>query len=68
MNNFFDNQRILNVIWKRKLHFVVIGVIAVVLAAIFSGPAFMRPKYRSSARIYPTNIWVLSEESETEQM
>lgn len=68
MNNFFDNQRILNVIWKRKLHFIAIGIIAVVLAAIFSGPAFIKPKYKSSARIYPTNIWVLSEESETEQM
>jgi capsular polysaccharide biosynthesis protein len=68
MNDFFDNQRIVGVIWKRMLHFVIIAAIAIVLAAIFSGPSFIKPKYRSSARIYPTNIWVLSEESETEQM
>ncbi len=68
MNDFFDNQRIVGVIWKRMLHFIVIAAIAIVLAAIFSGPAFIKPKFRSTARIYPTNIWVLSEESETEQM
>ncbi len=68
MNNFFDNQRILDVIWKRKFHFIIIGVAAVILAAIFSGPTFIKPKFKSSARIYPTNIWVLSEESESEQM
>lgn len=68
MNDFFDNQRILQVIWRRKLHFLVAGAIAVLLSAIFSGPTFIKPKFASTARIYPTNLWVLSEESETEQM
>ncbi len=68
MSNFFDNQRILSLIWKRKIHFVIVGVIAVVLSAIFSGPTFIRPKFKSTARIYPTNISVISEESESEQM
>jgi len=68
MNNFFDNQRILQVIWRRKFHFILIGIVAIILAAIFSGPAFIQPKFKSTARIYPTNLWVLSEESETEQM
>lgn len=68
MNNFFDNQRIFTVIWNRKYHFLIIGLIAIILAAVFSGPAFIKPKFRSTARIYPTNIWVLSEESESEQM
>lgn len=68
MENFFDNQRILNLIWKRKFHFVIIGAIAIVLSAIFSGPEFITPKFKSVARIYPTNIWTMSEESETEQM
>ena len=68
MNNFFDNQRILQVIWRRKFHFIIAGVIAVLLSAFFSGPKFIQPKFKSTARIYPTNIWVLSEESETEQM
>ena len=69
MNNFFDNQRILDLIWKRKLHFIVVGIIAIVLSAIFSGPTFIKPKFKSTARIYPTNnIAIFSEESETEQL
>ena len=68
MNNFFDNQRILNLIWKRKFHFILIGIIAIVLAAIFSGPIFITPKFKSTARIYPTNLGEISEESKTEQM
>lgn len=68
MNNFFDNQRIFQLIWRRKFHFIVVGVLAIVLSAIFSGPMFIEPKFKSSARIYPTNLWTLSEESETEQM
>ena len=68
MNNFFDNQRIFQLIWRRKIHFIVVGVVAIVLSAIFSGSAFIQPKFKSTARIYPTNLWVLSEESESEQM
>lgn len=68
MNNFFDNQRILPLIWKRKFHFIIIGIIAVVLSAVFSGSTFITPKFKSTARIYPTNISVRSDESETEQM
>lgn len=67
-NNFFDTQRILNLIWKRKFHFVAVGLVAILLSAVFSGPLFIKPKFKSTARIYPTNIWVLSNESETEQM
>lgn len=68
MENFFDNRRILDLIWKRKFHFVVIGIIAIILSAIFSGPAFITPKFKSTARIYPSNIGTMSEESRTEQM
>lgn len=68
MNNFFDNQRILQVIWKRRIHFMIVGGIAVLLSAIFSSSFFITPKFKSTARIYPTNLWPLSNESETEQM
>lgn len=68
MNNFFDNQRILTLIWKRKFHFIIVGVIAVILGGIFSGPTFIKPKYKSTARLYPSNISEMSEESRTEQM
>ena len=68
MENFFDNQRILQLIWKRKTHFIIIGIIAIVLSAIFSGPTFIKPKFKSTARVYPINIAKLSNESKTEQM
>ena len=68
MNNFFDNQRILQAIWNRKFHFIIIGLVAIVLSAVFSGPAFIKPRFKSTARIYPTNLIIFSEESETEQM
>ena len=68
MNDFFDNRRILDIIWNRLLHFIIIGVIAVVLSAVFSSPYFITPKFKSSARVYPTNIGTVSEESTTEQM
>lgn len=68
MDNFFDNQRILSLIWKRKIHFIVVGVIAIFFGAIFSGPTFIKPKFKSTARIYPTNLGEMSEESKTEQM
>lgn len=68
MNGFFDNQRIIAIIWHRKFHFLIVGIIAIIISAVFSGPAFITPKFKSSARVYPTNIHVISEESETEQM
>ncbi len=69
MKDFFNNQRILDIIWKRKFHFIVIGLVAVILSALFSGPSFITPRFKSTARIYPThNIATYSDESETEQM
>lgn len=68
MNDFFDNQRVIQVILNHFLHFVIIGVVAVVLAALFSSPFFIKPKFRSTARIYPVNLAVTSTESESEQM
>ncbi len=68
MNDFFDNQRIILLIRKHFLHFVIIGVVAVLLSAIFSGPAFIKPKYKSAARLYPVNLATMSTESESEQM
>ena len=68
MNDFFDNRRILEIIWKRRLHFIIIGIVAVVLSAIFSSAFFIPPKFKSTARLYPINLSIMSEESETEHM
>lgn len=68
MNDIYDNQRILEVIRKHFIHFILIGALAVLMAALFSSPFFIKPKFKSTARIYPINLAVLSMESESEQM
>jgi capsule polysaccharide export protein KpsE/RkpR len=50
------------------VHLAVIVIIALALSAIFSGPAFIKPKYKSFAIVYPSNIAPYSDENETEQM
>ena len=68
MNDFFDNQQIVEIIWKRRFHFIVVGIIAILLSALFSSPMFIAPKYKSTTKAYPTNLGIMSEESNTEQM
>ncbi|HOY31384.1 MAG TPA: hypothetical protein PKW80_05860 [Bacteroidales bacterium] len=68
MNNFFKSTFIIKLILKWKWHLMIIAVLAVALSAIFSGPAFIKPKYRSYAVIYPANISPYSTETNTEQM
>jgi capsular polysaccharide biosynthesis protein len=69
MANFFDNQNLLDMVWKWKKHLIVVGVAAVILSAFFSSSTFIRPKYRSTARIYPSNnIYSFSKESQSEQL
>ena len=68
MKNFFDNQNLIRIAWKWKIHLLVIGIVAIIAAAVFSGPAFITPLYKSTARLYPTNLYTMSEESESEQM
>ena len=69
MTNFFDNQNLLEIIWKWKKHLIVVAILAIAVSAIFSSATFIKPKFKSTARIYPSkNIYVFSEESESEQM
>ena len=68
MENYFKSANLINVIIKWKFHLLIIVVIAALLAAIFSGPAFITPLFKSYAIVYPSNVEPYSEESETEQM
>jgi capsular polysaccharide biosynthesis protein len=69
MTNFFDNQNLLEIIWKWKKHLIVVCTLAIVFSAIFSSSVFIKPKFRSTARIYPSfNIYTFSDESESEQL
>lgn len=51
--NFTD---IIEFIWKWKWHLVIICGIAGLAAAIFSGPTFIKPRYKSEVVFYPTTI------------
>ncbi len=68
MENYFKSANLINVIDKWKIHLLVIVLIAALAAAIFSGPAFITPLFKSYAVAYPANVEPYSEESETEQM
>lgn len=69
MNNFFDNRNFLEIIWKWKEHLIIVGVVAFLLSVVFSSSTFITPKFKSTARIYPSNnIYTFSEESSSEQL
>lgn len=68
MENYFKSANLINVIDKWKIHLLIIVLIAALGAAIFSGPAFITPLFKSYAVAYPANVEPYSEESETEQM
>ncbi|MCW3070627.1 MAG: hypothetical protein JWO44_517 [Bacteroidetes bacterium] len=53
---------------KWKIQFLVITVVAAAAAAIFSSEFFIKPRYKSSATVYPANVVPFSEESNTEQI
>lgn len=47
---------------------MIITLLAFVLSAIFTGPSFIKPLFKSAAVVYPANIYPFSTESPTEQM
>lgn len=68
MNNYFDNTSMIQVINKWKWHIIVITVAAAIIGAIFSGPTFITPMYKSEGVLYPSNVAAYSDETFTEQM
>lgn len=68
MEKFFNNKNLLEFIWKWKWIYVIFILLAVIMAVIFSGQAFIKPKFKSEAIVYPVNLKEYSNESNTEQM
>ncbi len=68
MENFKNNINILKLIFKWKIHFIIIVLLSVICAVIFSGSMFITPLFKSNAVAYPANVASYSDESETEQM
>jgi capsular polysaccharide biosynthesis protein len=68
MESYYKTKNIFKLIVKWKWHLLVLVVGACALAVLLSSTWFIKPKYKSTATVYPANINCLSEESESEQM
>ncbi len=68
MDNFFNNTNLLQMIIKWKWHLVILAVAAALVSLLVSSSIFMKPRFKSVAFIYPSNILPYSDESQTEQM
>lgn len=56
------------VVRRRWMLFVGVAVIAAALGALFSGPTFMKPRFRSTAVVYPVNLNSYSIETRADQL
>jgi len=68
MESFFKNKSLLEVINRWKIHLAIIVILSCALGIFISSPIVIKPKYKSTAIIYPVNIYTYSKESTTEQM
>ena len=68
MENFFNNTNLLKIISKWKWHLLILVVISAIVSLVVSSPMIMKPRFKSMAVIYPSNVAPYSDESETEQM
>lgn len=68
MDNFFSNLNLLQIVLKWKWHLVLVSIAAAVISLVVSSSWFMKPRFKSEAVIYPSNILPYSQESQTEQM
>lgn len=64
----FNNIEILQIAASRKKHLIILGILAILLGIVFSGETFIKPKYKSTATLYPVNIVPYSLESSSEQL
>ena len=68
MNPFLNSVEILKLVIRWKWHLAVIALITLIASVIFSGPTFIKPRFKSFALVYPSNLITYSTESATEQM
>ncbi len=61
-NTFFSVAR------QRWRLFLLVGALASVLSAALSGPTFIKPRYKSTATVYPVNLTSYSIETRTDQL
>ena len=68
MESIFDLKKFFSVLnqWKKQLIFIFVG--SLVLSAIFSSSFFIKPKFKSTAILYPVNTKPYGTETPVEQM
>jgi capsule polysaccharide export protein KpsE/RkpR len=59
---------LLQIIVKWKWHLIILSVVAALVSLVVSSPLMMKPRFKSVALVYPSNVIPYSDESETEQM
>ncbi len=63
-----NSSYFIKLIMKWKFHFMVITVSTIVVSAVFSSEFFIKPRYKSFAIVYPSNIIPYSSETPSEQL
>ncbi|CAN5402866.1 hypothetical protein BH11BAC1_BH11BAC1_08930 [soil metagenome] len=68
MNSYLQSADIFKVVSDSRKPLLIVGIIAAIASGIFSGPAFIKPRYKSESVLYPSNLSKYSDESSTEQL
>lgn len=68
MQEQFSFSDIIPIIRRNFKTILGLTLLAGILAAVFSGPTFMRPRFKSTAIVYPSNLTPYSKETRTEQL
>jgi len=68
MGEYFTSGSLLRLILKYKFHLAVIVAVAAVASVVFSSEWFIRPRFKSIAVVYPSNLPPYGSETPTEQM
>jgi uncharacterized protein involved in exopolysaccharide biosynthesis len=68
MKKYFESDEVLSLLWRWRKQFMIVFLVSFIGSAIFSSSFFIKPKYKSFAQVYPTNLQKYSDESATEQM
>jgi uncharacterized protein involved in exopolysaccharide biosynthesis len=66
--NEFNTGSLYHLALKWRWHLIAIAIISGLASTIFSSGAFIEPKFKSTAVVYPVNIVPYSNESATEQL
>lgn len=68
MKKYFENDELLSIAWRWKKQLILVFLVTFTLSVIISSSWVIAPKYKSFARVYPSNLKSYSEESYSEQM